>query len=189
MSDGASKSNGSRKLRSYALGEWVEGTGKPTELFHAVTGEKVAEANSEGLDFKAMLEYGRKNGGSKLQEDDLPRARRAAQADGEVSDGSQGRVLSGVCSYRRDEGRLLGGCRRRHRDVLRVLAARAVASFRTRRFTSKALSKDCRRTAPSSAGTSAFRSKGPRCTSTRSTSRAGGCSRSSRRHFSPECPR
>ena len=68
MSDGASKStNGSKKLRSYALGEWVEGTGKPTELFHAVTGEKVAEANSDGLDFKAMLEYGRRKGGSKLR--------------------------------------------------------------------------------------------------------------------------
>ena len=39
------------KLRSYAQGEWVEGTGKATELFHAVTGEKVAEATSEGLDF------------------------------------------------------------------------------------------------------------------------------------------
>ena len=38
------------KLQSYALGEWVTGTGKPTELFHAVTGAKVAEATSEGVD-------------------------------------------------------------------------------------------------------------------------------------------
>src|SRR5688500_6707351 len=37
------------RLRSYAQGEWVEGAGKATELFHAVTGEKVAEATSEGL--------------------------------------------------------------------------------------------------------------------------------------------
>ena len=55
------------KLRSYAHGEWVEGAGKPVELFHAVTGEKVAEANSEGLDFRAMLEYGRTVGGPKLR--------------------------------------------------------------------------------------------------------------------------
>lgn len=64
MSVGASDST---RLRSYALGEWIEGTGKPVELFHAVTGEKVAEANSDGLDFKAMLEYGRTTGGRKLR--------------------------------------------------------------------------------------------------------------------------
>jgi oxepin-CoA hydrolase/3-oxo-5,6-dehydrosuberyl-CoA semialdehyde dehydrogenase len=55
------------RLRSYAQGEWVEGAGKATELFHAVTGEKVAEATSEGLDFKAMLEYGGTVGGPKLR--------------------------------------------------------------------------------------------------------------------------
>lgn len=55
------------KLRSYAQGKWVEGSGKATELFHAVTGDKVAEATSEGLDFKAMLEYGRTVGGAKLR--------------------------------------------------------------------------------------------------------------------------
>lgn len=55
------------RLRSYAQGEWVEGTGKAVELFHAVTGEKVAEATSEGLDFKAMLEYGSTVGGRKLR--------------------------------------------------------------------------------------------------------------------------
>ena len=55
------------RLRSYAQGEWVEGTGKATDLFHAVTGEKVAEATSEGLDFKAMLEYGSTVGGRKLR--------------------------------------------------------------------------------------------------------------------------
>ncbi len=55
------------RLRSYAQGEWIEGSGKPVELFHAVTGEKVADANSEGLDFKAMLAYGRTVGGPKLR--------------------------------------------------------------------------------------------------------------------------
>ena len=55
------------RLQSYAQGEWVTGTGKPTELFHAVTGEKVGEATSEGLDFKCMLEYGRRVGGPKLR--------------------------------------------------------------------------------------------------------------------------
>lgn len=55
------------KLRSYAIGEWVEGTGKAAELFHAVTGEKVGEATSEGLDFGAMLEYGRTRGGPAMR--------------------------------------------------------------------------------------------------------------------------
>ena len=55
------------RLQSYAQGQWVTGTGRPTELLHAVTGEKVAEATSEGLDFKGMLEYGRRVGGPKLR--------------------------------------------------------------------------------------------------------------------------
>jgi oxepin-CoA hydrolase/3-oxo-5,6-dehydrosuberyl-CoA semialdehyde dehydrogenase len=55
------------RLQSYAQGEWVTGTGKPVELFHAVTGEKVGEATSEGIDFKGMLEYARRIGGPKLR--------------------------------------------------------------------------------------------------------------------------
>ena len=51
------------RLESYALGEWVKGTGKATELFHAVTGERIGEATSEGLDFKAMVEHARRVGG------------------------------------------------------------------------------------------------------------------------------
>ena len=55
------------RLQSYAQGEWVTGTGRATELLHAVTGEKIAESTSEGLDFKGMLEYGRRVGGPKLR--------------------------------------------------------------------------------------------------------------------------
>jgi oxepin-CoA hydrolase/3-oxo-5,6-dehydrosuberyl-CoA semialdehyde dehydrogenase len=55
------------RLQSYAQGQWVTGTGRATELFHAVTGEKIAEANSEGLDFKGMLEYARRVGGPTLR--------------------------------------------------------------------------------------------------------------------------
>jgi oxepin-CoA hydrolase / 3-oxo-5,6-dehydrosuberyl-CoA semialdehyde dehydrogenase len=55
------------KLKNYALGEWVEGTGKSTTLYHAVTGEPVAEASSGGLDFKGMAEYARTVGGPKLR--------------------------------------------------------------------------------------------------------------------------
>jgi oxepin-CoA hydrolase/3-oxo-5,6-dehydrosuberyl-CoA semialdehyde dehydrogenase len=56
-----------RKLASYARGQWVEASGKTTTLHHAVTGAPIAEASSEGLDFKAMLEYGRTVGGPALR--------------------------------------------------------------------------------------------------------------------------
>ncbi|HET7457182.1 MAG TPA: phenylacetic acid degradation bifunctional protein PaaZ [Gemmatimonadaceae bacterium] len=55
------------RLKNYAMGEWVEGTGKSTELFHAVTGERIAEASSGGLEFKGMAEYARSVGGPALR--------------------------------------------------------------------------------------------------------------------------
>ena len=50
------------RLKSYAQGQWIEGTGKAADLVHAVTGEKIGEATSEGVDFKGMLEYARSVG-------------------------------------------------------------------------------------------------------------------------------
>ena len=55
------------RLQSYTEGKWFEGKGKGNNLFNAVTGEKVAEITSEGLNFKGMLEYARKSGGPKLR--------------------------------------------------------------------------------------------------------------------------
>ncbi|MEO6446907.1 MAG: phenylacetic acid degradation bifunctional protein PaaZ [Gemmatimonadaceae bacterium] len=55
------------RLQNYALGQWVQGTGAGTDLLHAVTGEHVAEASSEGLDFKAMLHYARTVGGPAMR--------------------------------------------------------------------------------------------------------------------------
>ena len=55
------------KLQNYALGEWIEGTGKTADLVHAVTGETFAETSSGGLDFKAMTDYARRVGGPKLR--------------------------------------------------------------------------------------------------------------------------
>ncbi len=54
-------------LKNYALGHWVDGTGKSADLIHAVTGEKIGEASSGGLDFKAMTEYARSVGGPKMR--------------------------------------------------------------------------------------------------------------------------
>ncbi len=55
------------RLQNYAEGKWYEGKGKSTELFNAVTGEKIGETSSEGLVFKSMLEYARRVGGPKLR--------------------------------------------------------------------------------------------------------------------------
>ena len=55
------------KPQNYALGHWVTGTGRTTELVHAVTGETIGETSSGGLDFKAMTEYARAVGGPKLR--------------------------------------------------------------------------------------------------------------------------
>ena len=55
------------RLKNYVQGQWVEGTGKGTDLFDAVTGEKIAEAGSGGLDFAGMLEYARREGGPRLR--------------------------------------------------------------------------------------------------------------------------
>jgi oxepin-CoA hydrolase/3-oxo-5,6-dehydrosuberyl-CoA semialdehyde dehydrogenase len=54
-------------LQSYSHGEWVTGTGPATDLFNAVTGEKIAAATSHGLDFKGMLAYARSVGGPNLR--------------------------------------------------------------------------------------------------------------------------
>lgn len=56
-----------QKLHNYALGQWIAGSGKGTELFDAVTDELVAVADSTGLDFAAMMHYGRTVGGPALR--------------------------------------------------------------------------------------------------------------------------
>ena len=55
------------KLKNYALGQWIEGAGNGAPLFHAVTGEEIYRATSDGLDFAAMLNYGRTVGSPKLR--------------------------------------------------------------------------------------------------------------------------
>lgn len=56
-----------QKLQNFAFGQWVSGSGTGTELFDAVNGELVTVADSTGLDFGAMLNYGREIGGPALR--------------------------------------------------------------------------------------------------------------------------
>jgi oxepin-CoA hydrolase/3-oxo-5,6-dehydrosuberyl-CoA semialdehyde dehydrogenase len=55
------------RLQNYVAGEWVNGSGKTTDLFHAVTGEKIAEASTGGIDFGRMVDYARTTGGPALR--------------------------------------------------------------------------------------------------------------------------
>ena len=55
------------RLRNYVQGHWVEGTGPAATLYHAVTGDPVAEATTGGIDFKGVLDYARRTGGPPLR--------------------------------------------------------------------------------------------------------------------------
>ena len=55
------------KLANYINGRWIEGDGDGQTLFNAVNGRPVGEATTQGLDFKAMIEYGRAVGSPALR--------------------------------------------------------------------------------------------------------------------------
>jgi oxepin-CoA hydrolase/3-oxo-5,6-dehydrosuberyl-CoA semialdehyde dehydrogenase len=55
------------RLKNYVRGEWVEGSGPATELFDAVTGDRIAEASTGGIDFAEVLQYARTVGGPTLR--------------------------------------------------------------------------------------------------------------------------
>ncbi len=78
-------------LKSYAAGEWVDGTGRSRIQRHAVTGEEIAQLGSEGVDFAAMLANGREKGGPALREMTFPQR------------GAILKKMSGVLNGHRDE--------------------------------------------------------------------------------------
>ncbi len=55
------------KLGNYITGKWMEGDGEGTVLYNAVNGDAIAAATSKGLDFEAILDYGRKVGNPALR--------------------------------------------------------------------------------------------------------------------------
>lgn len=55
------------KLQNYIAGKWITGDGEGQLLFNAVTGEPIAAASTKGLDFAAMVEYGKKIGNPALR--------------------------------------------------------------------------------------------------------------------------
>jgi oxepin-CoA hydrolase/3-oxo-5,6-dehydrosuberyl-CoA semialdehyde dehydrogenase len=55
------------QLENYILGKWIKGDGEGQTLYHAVTGESIATASTEGLDFSTVLHYARQKGNPALR--------------------------------------------------------------------------------------------------------------------------
>ena len=55
------------KLGNYITGRWIEGDGDGQQLYNAVNGELIAHATTKGLDFAAILHYGRTVGSPALR--------------------------------------------------------------------------------------------------------------------------
>lgn len=55
------------KLPNYIQGQWVTGDGEGQLLYDAVTGEPFATATTKGLDFAAIVQYGREVGNPALR--------------------------------------------------------------------------------------------------------------------------
>jgi len=55
------------QVKNYVLGQWTAGEGSEMNLYNALTGDKIGETSSAGLDYRAVLEYGREKGGRALR--------------------------------------------------------------------------------------------------------------------------
>ena len=55
------------QVKNYILGEWVSGKGEEINHFHSITGEHISSTSSKGIDYKAILQYGREKGSSSLR--------------------------------------------------------------------------------------------------------------------------
>ncbi len=56
-----------QKLANFVLGKWIEGDGDGQILHHAVTGQPLVAATSNGLDFSSILDFARNKGNKTLR--------------------------------------------------------------------------------------------------------------------------
>jgi len=56
-----------QKLANFVLGKWIEGDGEGQILYHAVTGQPLVTATSNGLDFSSILDFARNKGNKALR--------------------------------------------------------------------------------------------------------------------------
>jgi len=54
-------------LENYIAGKWNPGEGKETTIVHSIHGQPIYHSRSGGVDFAAILDYGRKTGGPPLR--------------------------------------------------------------------------------------------------------------------------
>ena len=55
------------QVKNYVQGQWITGEGIETNLYNALTGAQIGTVSSAGIDFKEVLDYGRKIGGRPLR--------------------------------------------------------------------------------------------------------------------------
>jgi oxepin-CoA hydrolase/3-oxo-5,6-dehydrosuberyl-CoA semialdehyde dehydrogenase len=55
------------QVKNYVLGQWGAGEGTELNVYNAINGDVIGSVSSAGLDYAAILEYGRKTGGTKLR--------------------------------------------------------------------------------------------------------------------------
>lgn len=58
-------------VQNYILGQWISGSGAGIPQFNAYTGEVISMVHSEGLDYREILDFGRKKGGKVLRRMDF----------------------------------------------------------------------------------------------------------------------
>ena len=56
-----------QQFQNYVLGNWENGTGVETTIYHAITGKQIGSVSSDGIDFSEVLNYGRNLGGPTLR--------------------------------------------------------------------------------------------------------------------------
>ncbi len=55
------------KIKNYIAGSWIEGDGEELVAENAINGAAIGTVSSAGLDYAAMLDYGRSKGGPALR--------------------------------------------------------------------------------------------------------------------------
>ncbi len=56
-----------KQYQNYIQGKWVSGDGSEISLYNAINGDVIGEASSAGIDYGAVLQYGRETGGPALR--------------------------------------------------------------------------------------------------------------------------
>ena len=56
-----------QKIKNYVQGEWVDGQGEELIAYDAIHGDAIGIVSSAGLDYEAILDYGRRVGGPALR--------------------------------------------------------------------------------------------------------------------------